>query len=92
MDAAAIESELERLLRRPVQVVALNRASSDLVHREPQGGRIVFERDRAARICFEVRSHRRPPLPGRGPRHVRDVVENHLDDLLELVAAIRARL
>jgi predicted nucleotidyltransferase len=51
----AIEAALEGLLGRAVQVVALNRASSDLVHRVLRDGRIVLERDRSARIRFEVR-------------------------------------
>jgi hypothetical protein len=51
----AIEAALERLLGRPVQVVALNRASADLVHRVLRDGRLVLDRDRAARIRFEVR-------------------------------------
>jgi hypothetical protein len=52
----AIEAALERLLGRTVQVVALNRASADLVHRVLRDGRLVLDRDRAARIRFEVRS------------------------------------
>jgi predicted nucleotidyltransferase len=52
----AIEAELERLLDRPVQVVALNRASADLVHRVLRDGRLVLDRDRSTRIRFEVRS------------------------------------
>jgi predicted nucleotidyltransferase len=52
----ALEAELERLLGRPVQVVALNRASPDLVHRVLRDGRLVLDRDRSARIRFEVRS------------------------------------
>ena len=51
-----LESELERLLHAPVQVVVLNRASSDLVHRVLRDGRLVLDGDRAARIRFEVRS------------------------------------
>jgi hypothetical protein len=39
-----------------VQVVALNRASADLVHRVLRDGRLVLDRDRSARIRFEVRS------------------------------------
>jgi len=74
----AIEAELERLLGRPVQVVALNRASADLVHRVLRDGRLVLDRDRSARIRFEVRSrneyfdmapirrlYRRYPAPAR---------------------------
>jgi predicted nucleotidyltransferase len=52
----AIEAELERFLGRPVQVVALNRASPDLVHRVLRDGRMVLDLDRSARIRFEVRS------------------------------------
>jgi predicted nucleotidyltransferase len=52
----ALEAALERLLVRPVQVVALNRASADLVHRVLRDGHLVLDRDRAARIRFEVRS------------------------------------
>jgi predicted nucleotidyltransferase len=52
----AMEAELERLLGREVQVVALNRASPDLVHRVLRDGRLVLDRDRSARIRFEVRS------------------------------------
>jgi predicted nucleotidyltransferase len=52
----AIEAALERLLGSPVQVVGLNRAPADLVHRILRDGRLVLDRDRAARIRFEVRS------------------------------------
>jgi uncharacterized protein len=52
----AIEAALERVFGCPVQVVALNRASADLVHRVLRDGRLVLDRDRAARIRFEVRA------------------------------------
>ena len=52
----ALEGELDRLLGRPVQVVALNAASPDLVHRVLRDGRLVLDRDRSARIRFEVRA------------------------------------
>jgi predicted nucleotidyltransferase len=52
----AIEAALERLLASPVQVVALNRAPADLVHRVLRDGRLVLDRDRSARIRFEVQS------------------------------------
>ncbi len=58
--------------------MALNRASADLVHRVLRDGRLVLDRDRAARIRFEVRSrneyfdmaqvralYRRYPVPTR---------------------------
>ena len=51
-----LEGELERLLRRPVQVVVLNRAPVDLVHRVLRDGVIIADRDRAARIRFEVKA------------------------------------
>ena len=50
----ALETDLERSLGRRVQVVALNRASADLVHRVLRDGRIVHDADRAARLRFEV--------------------------------------
>jgi predicted nucleotidyltransferase len=49
-----IEGELEKRLRRTVQVVALNNAPVDLVHRVLRDGEIVYEADRSARIRFEV--------------------------------------
>lgn len=51
-----LEAELERALGRPVQVVLLNDAPADLVHRVLRDGRLVLERDRSARIRFEVRA------------------------------------
>ena len=51
-----LESALERLVSRPVQVVALNRAPVDLVHRVLRDGILVAERDRSARVRFEVRA------------------------------------
>jgi predicted nucleotidyltransferase len=50
----ALEGDLERLLGRPVQVVVLNSAPADLVHRVLRDGRLLFEADRSARIAFEV--------------------------------------
>ena len=50
-----LEGELERRLGRRVQVVALNRASADLVHRVLRDGKLVLDREPAARIRFEVR-------------------------------------
>jgi uncharacterized protein len=51
-----LEGDLGQVLGCPVQVVALNRAPADLVHRVLRDGRLVLDRDRAARIRFEVRS------------------------------------
>jgi predicted nucleotidyltransferase len=76
----ALEADLERQLASPVHVVALNRAPADLVHRVLRDGRLVLDRDRAARIRFEVRSrneyfdlapirrlYRRYPTPAAAP-------------------------
>lgn len=57
--ALVLEGDLERLLRRPVQVVALDTAPPDLVHRVLRDGVIVHESDRGARIRFEVAARNR---------------------------------
>lgn len=51
-----LEGQLERLLGRTVQVVVLNRAPVDLRSRVLRDGRLVLDRDRSARIAFEVRT------------------------------------
>lgn len=58
LDSLALtqEGDLERILGRPSQVIALNAAPADLVHRVLRDGRLVFEGDRSARIAFEVKS------------------------------------
>lgn len=50
------EGVLERAVGCPVQVVVLNTAPVDLVHRVLRDGRLVLERDRSARIRFEVKA------------------------------------
>jgi predicted nucleotidyltransferase len=51
-----LEGALERVIRRPVQVVVLNQAPVDLVHRVLRDGLLVCDRDKGARIRFEVRA------------------------------------
>jgi predicted nucleotidyltransferase len=51
-----LEGELERLLRQPVDLVLLNTAPVDLVHRVLRDGELIAEPDRAARIRFEVKA------------------------------------
>jgi predicted nucleotidyltransferase len=51
-----LEGRLEGDLGLPVQVVILNDAPSDLVHRVLRDGKLVSERDRSCRVAFEVRS------------------------------------
>ena len=50
------EAELERALRLPVQLVTLNRAPVDLVHRVLRDGKLIVNRDPGRRIRFEVKA------------------------------------
>jgi uncharacterized protein len=50
-----IAGELERALGRPVDIVVLNRAPPDLVHRVLRDGVLVHESDRRMRVAFETR-------------------------------------
>jgi predicted nucleotidyltransferase len=52
----ALEDDLGGALGRSVQVVVLNTAPPDLVHRVLRDGILVLDRDRAARIRFEVQA------------------------------------
>jgi predicted nucleotidyltransferase len=54
--ARDVEDLVERTERVPVEAVVLNRAPADLVHRVLRDGVIVLDRDRPARIRFEVRA------------------------------------
>ncbi len=51
-----VEGDLERELGLPVQVVVLNVAPPDLVHRVLRDGRLLVDRDPSARIRFDVRA------------------------------------
>lgn len=51
-----LEGELEHLLKRPVQVIVLNHAPVDLRARVLRDGRLIVDRDRSARIRFEVQT------------------------------------
>jgi predicted nucleotidyltransferase len=51
-----LEADLERVLGRPVQVVVLNQAPADLVHRVLRDGKLLIDRDPSRRIRFEVRA------------------------------------
>jgi predicted nucleotidyltransferase len=51
-----VEANLERILGRPVQVVALNTAPVDLRVRVLRGGRLLADFDPSARIRFEVQT------------------------------------
>lgn len=50
------EATVERELGRRVHIVVLNDAPPDLAHRVLRDGLVILERDRAARIRFEVRA------------------------------------
>ena len=51
-----LESEISRLVGRPAQVIVLNTAPVDLVHRVLRDGVLLLDRDPGARIRFEVRA------------------------------------
>ena len=51
-----LEADLEAIAGRRVQLVVLNRAPVDLVHRVLRDGVLLLDRDPSARIRFEVRS------------------------------------
>jgi len=51
-----VADELNEALKRQVDVVVLNRASPDLVHRVLRDGILLVENDRSARVRFEVKS------------------------------------
>lgn len=52
--AFGLQGELERRFHRAVDLVVLNRAPADLVHRVLRDGKILAEPDRSHRIRFEV--------------------------------------
>src|SRR6188768_57153 len=54
-----LQAELSALLGEPVDIVVLNTAPVDLVHRILRDGRILLERDRSRRIAFEVQARNR---------------------------------
>lgn len=55
-DAAGVPlaGELERLLGKPVDVVVMNSAPVDLIHRILRDGILIFDRDPLFRVRFEV--------------------------------------
>ncbi len=51
-----VAADLESLLGRPVDIVVLNTAPVDLVHRVLRDGRLLLQPNPSARIAFEVRA------------------------------------
>jgi predicted nucleotidyltransferase len=51
-----LQAELSRELGAPVDIVVMNTAPVDLVHRILRDGRMVLEQDRSRRIAFEVKA------------------------------------
>jgi predicted nucleotidyltransferase len=51
-----LEGNLERAIGRRVDLIVLNEAPADLRIRVLRDGRLLLERDRSARIAFEVRT------------------------------------
>jgi len=54
--ARTLEDAIERAVKVPVEVVVLNTAPADLVHRVLRDGVLLLDRDRASRLRFEVQS------------------------------------
>jgi len=54
--ARDLEDAVERAVRVPVEVFVLNRAAADLTHRVLRDGILLLDRDRGARIRFEVQA------------------------------------
>ena len=54
--ARDLEAAVEAAVRVPTQVVVLNQAPADLIHRVLRDGVLLLDRDRPARIRFEVQS------------------------------------
>jgi predicted nucleotidyltransferase len=52
----ALGYKLEQLLGKPVDLVVLNRAPLDLIHRVLRDGVLVYESDPSSRIRFEVQA------------------------------------
>ena len=52
--ALTIEGQLERILGRPVDLLVLNSAPADVVHRVLRDGLVIFDPAPDARIRFEV--------------------------------------
>jgi hypothetical protein len=50
-----LQDRLQEALARHVDVIVLNHAPADLVHRVLRDGLLVCETDRGARIAFEIR-------------------------------------
>lgn len=51
-----LEADIERALALPVQLIVLNAAPADLVHRVLRDGRLLIDRDPGRRIRFEVKA------------------------------------
>ena len=96
-----LEGELERVLGREVQVVALEAAPPDFVHDVLRDGVVVVDHDRAARIRFEVQARNgviRPladaaalSTPRCGAMTDDALIEKKLAFVETCVAAIRAQ-
>lgn len=54
-----LESSLEQVTGRPVQVLLLDRAPTDLIHRVLRDGVLLLDRDHTRRVHFEVAARNR---------------------------------
>lgn len=51
-----LEGRIEAALGQRTQLVVMNKAPVDLIHRVLRDGRLLFEADRGARVAFEVKA------------------------------------
>jgi len=73
--------DLERLCERSVDVVVLNRATPVLQNQVLRYGKLLFERDRLARVRFEVRARQ-------AYFDLKPVYDRHTQELLERIKEV----
>jgi len=73
--------EVERLIGRQTDLVVLNDAPPLLQHQVLKHGRLIFERDRAARVEFEVRA-------GQIYADLKPMYDFHTRDLLQKIKEV----
>ncbi|MBC7227536.1 MAG: nucleotidyltransferase domain-containing protein [Thermoflexales bacterium] len=73
--------EVESIIGRPTDLVVLNDAPPLLQHQVLKHGRLIFERDRAARVEFEVRA-------GKIYADLKPMYDFHARDLLQKIKEV----
>lgn len=91
--AFVLDSDLQELMHREVQIVTLNTASPDLAFRILRDGILLVEPDRSHRIAFEVRAlnEYRRALPSLH-RSWKLRPTHQLEELLSFIQVVKQRL